>query len=78
MVARGIGGKDIVMSIPEPYQGIEYSVSNIGGDRWRWTLHPKLESGVAGRIESGEVSGTQDDAIEAAKAAIDKMDKSSN
>lgn len=63
------------MKIPEPYRGIAYSVTRIGGGKWRWTLHQKLETGVMSRIIWGEILGTQDDAIAAAKAAIDKEDK---
>jgi hypothetical protein len=60
------------MNIPEPYRGIAYSITKIGGGKWRWTLHQKLETGVMSRIIRGEIFGTQDDAIAAAKAAIDK------
>jgi hypothetical protein len=60
------------MNIPEPYRGIAYSVTKIGDGKWRWTFHQKPETGVMSRIIRGEIFGTQDDAIAAAKAAIDK------
>lgn len=60
------------MSIPEKYRGIEYSVSDRGNGKWVWKLHRKLVAGAVQPIISGAVRGGQDEAISAAKAAIDK------
>ena len=61
------------MKIPEKYRGIQYSVSNNGNGKWGWKLHLTLKHNVdMSPVISGEVSGTQDDAIAAAEAAIDK------
>jgi hypothetical protein len=61
------------MKIPEPYRGIAYSISDKGAGKWEWKLHPKVEPNIFREIRSGEVSGTQDDAIRGAEAAIDEM-----
>jgi len=74
LVERGIAVK-----IPVPYRGIAYSTNDNNNGRWTWKLHPKLVPGVSRTIPSGEVIGTQDDAIAAAEMAIDRfLDGGSN
>ncbi len=59
------------MKIPQPYRGVAYSVSKQEDGHWKWTLHPRIVPNTSGPITQGLVSGTQDDAIAAAEAAID-------
>jgi len=61
------------MKIPKPHRGIAYSVADNRNGTWRWKLHPKLVPNTSTLLISGEVSGTQNDAITAAEAAIDKF-----
>jgi hypothetical protein len=55
------------------HRGIGYSISDLGDGKWRWKLHPKKEPGRSEMtsIISGDIVGTRDEAIEAAKKAID-------
>jgi hypothetical protein len=54
------------------HQGVAYSVADIGNGKWRWKLHREITvTGELVPIISGEVSGTHDAAVAAAKAAID-------
>ena len=65
--------KDIAMKIPKPHRGIAYSVADNRNGTWRWKLHPKLVPYTSTPLIAGEVPGTQNDAITAAEAAIDKF-----
>ncbi len=61
------------------YRGIGYSTTNLGNGRWRWTLHPEKEVGVLTSVIFGEIAGTRDKAVAAAKKEIDtQMSKNSN
>ena len=63
------------MNASTDHRGIGYSTADLGKGRWRWTLHPKKPVGALteAKIHTREVSGTRDDAIAAAKKAIDAM-----
>ena len=65
------GKKKRQMSGPEKYRGIEYSVAHQGEGIWTWKLHHKPER--AGPIIAGTTKGGQNEAIEAAHRAVDKM-----
>jgi len=65
--------KDIAMKIPKPHRGVAYSVADNRNGTWRWKLHPKLVPYTSTPLIAGEVPGTQNDAITAAEAAIDKF-----
>jgi hypothetical protein len=53
------------------HRGIGFSVVEFGENRWRWTLHPRMVPGTLSKIESGELFGKREDAVAAAKKAID-------
>ncbi|MGD0109643.1 MAG: hypothetical protein ABSC06_37305 [Rhodopila sp.] len=54
------------------HRDVGYSISDLGNGKWQWKLHPKLKPGSeVASIISGEISGTHDEAVVAAKAAID-------
>lgn len=55
----------------EKYRGIEYSVAKQADGKWAWKLHAKTER-LAPTL-SGTAKGTQNDAIEAAHRAVDKL-----
>ena len=60
------------------YRGVGYSINALGDGQWRWKLHsPKNGPGwnEAAPVESGDIVGTRDDAIAAAKNAIDTRPK---
>ena len=65
--------RDIAMKIPKPHRGVAYSVADNRNGTWRWKLHPKLVPYTSTPLIAGEVPGTQNDAITAAEAAIDKF-----
>jgi hypothetical protein len=56
---------------PEKYRGVEYSVAKHGEGAWLWKLRTPGETGAP--APSGTVRGRQNDAIEAAHRAIDKV-----
>jgi hypothetical protein len=56
---------------PEKYRGIEYAVAAHGEGSWIWKLRMAGEKGAP--APSGTVRGRQNDAIEAAHRAIDKV-----
>jgi hypothetical protein len=65
--------------ISEPHRGVIYTVADNGNGTWRWTLHPEIVPNTVGDIIKGEVSGSREDAIAAARTAIDKsLDGPSN
>jgi hypothetical protein len=53
------------------YHGCSFSVTELENGKWRWTLHPEDRDHALKAKLYGTVSGTQDDAIKAAHAAID-------
>jgi hypothetical protein len=60
------------------HRGVGFSISELGEGRYRWKLHPKKPTPVPDvitltKIESGEVSGTWDDAVAEARKAIDAL-----
>ncbi len=60
------------------HRGVGFSISKLGDDRYRWKLHPKKPTPVPGaitftKIESGEVSGTWDEAAAEARIAVDTL-----
>lgn len=56
---------------PEKYRGVEYSVAPHGEGSWIWKLRAPGENGAP--APTGTVRGRQNDAIEAAHRAIDKV-----
>jgi hypothetical protein len=56
---------------PEKYRGVEYSVAPHGEGSFIWKLRAPGENGAP--APSGTVRGRQNDAIEAAHRAIDKV-----
>jgi hypothetical protein len=70
---RPAGKGHRAMKIPKPHRGVAYSVADNRNGTWRWKLHPKLVPYTSTPLISGEVPGTQSDAITAAEAAIDKF-----
>jgi len=57
------------------HRGCRFSISELENAKWRWTLHPEEQANVIKSKLYGEVSGTRDDAIRAAKAAIERQMK---
>jgi hypothetical protein len=53
------------------HRGCRFSISELDSAKWRWTLHPELHNHATEALY-GEVSGTREDAIKAAKAAIER------
>jgi hypothetical protein len=53
------------------HRGCRFSISELDSAKWRWTLHPELRDQTTEALY-GEVSGTREDAIKAAKAAIER------
>jgi hypothetical protein len=62
------------MSDEQDHRGIRYRVRalslNQGARRWKWEVEPPV-SVVGLKLESGELEGNREDAVRAAKAAID-------
>jgi hypothetical protein len=55
------------------YRKIGYSITDLGNGKWQWKLHPKKEADAMTPIISGEISGTHDEAVAAAKKEIDTL-----
>ena len=53
------------------HRGCRFSISELDSAKWRWTLHPEHRDHAPEALY-GEVSGTREDAIKAAKAAIER------
>jgi hypothetical protein len=51
------------------YKGVEYGVQPAGPNEWKWTIYPKIGSGIPGKL--GKASGTREEAVVACKAAIE-------
>jgi hypothetical protein len=60
------------MTLITEHRGVGYSLTDLGNGAWRWATHTSTLGHPSSVIESGEVSGTHDDAMRAAKAAIDR------
>ena len=52
------------------YKGVEYSLQQVGPREWRWTIRPKIGSGISAK--RGKMSGTREEAAAACKAAIEQ------
>ena len=55
------------------HHGIAFSVQQAGIGLWKWAIHPP-QSVQGLRALSGELAGDRDDAIAAAKRAIEAQD----
>jgi hypothetical protein len=56
----------------QDHHGIRYRVHVLGVRRWRWEIEPP--SGVLGlRFQCGELEGEPEDAVRAAKHAIESQ-----
>jgi hypothetical protein len=60
------------MSISGEYRGIKYSTAKTPDGKWKWTLHPPIAPNAVSTITSGTGCETEQAAIVAAKAAIDR------
>lgn len=60
------------MDNSQSYRGLDYSIRHEGGGRWSWHIHDRLVSGPFANKAFGELMGTRTDAMDTAKAAIDK------
>jgi len=54
------------------YRGICYAVRNVGNSVWQWEIYPP-EAVIGLRFEAGKVTGESNDAVRAAKQAIDSQ-----
>jgi hypothetical protein len=52
------------------YKGVEFGVQPAGPNEWKWATYPKIGSGLTAK--RGRVSGTQEEAVTACKAAIEQ------
>jgi hypothetical protein len=67
-MARGSG----TMIEEQDHRGIRYRVRVLSTQRWRWEVEPP--AGVLGlTFQSGELDGERDDAVRAAKNAIESQ-----
>ncbi len=58
------------------YRDVEYTITGLGGDKWKWAFYPKKECGDS--AHRGEVAGTEDQAVAACMSAIDAWRNSKN
>lgn len=56
---------------PEKYRGVGYSIAKQGEGTWVWKLQAKTERGA--QTISGTTRAGQNEAIEAAHRAVDKL-----
>ena len=62
------------MSGQGEYRGIAYSIPNNDNGEWQWTIYPKkTKSPMATFVSPKQVYRTRDDAVKAAKLAIDAL-----
>ena len=61
------------MTLITEHRGVGYSLTDLGNGAWRWATHPSTLGRASSVVESGQISGTHTDAINAAKAAIDRQ-----
>ncbi len=54
------------------HRGVVYSIRRLAGQRWRWAVEPPA-CVVGLKQEQGEVEGSQDEALRAARAAIERQ-----
>jgi hypothetical protein len=60
------------MNDEQSHRGIRYRVRALQARRWKWEVEPPVA--VLGlRAESGELDGDRDDAVKAAKLAIESQ-----
>ncbi len=69
-LVRELGG---VAMTPDHHRGIEYLVQSTGERRWKWEVRPP-NAVIGWRHESGELIGSRDDAVAAAKRHIEIQD----
>jgi hypothetical protein len=50
------------------YRDVEYMITALGSNKWKWAFYPKKEEGS---VHRGEVTGTEDQAVAACRGAID-------
>jgi hypothetical protein len=65
----------MAMDTSDIHRGCRFSISELDSAGWRWTLHPESQAGAKAVLIYGEVSGTREDAIKAAHAAIERQMK---
>lgn len=58
------------------YRDVEYTITALGGNKWKWAFYPKKVYGDS--AHRGEVAGTEDQAAAACKSAIDTWRDSKN
>lgn len=61
---------------PEKYRGVDYSVAKQSEGTWVWKVQPQAERGtrpISGQSMSGTTRLGQNEAVEAAHRAIDKL-----
>lgn len=61
------------MTLITEHRGVGYSLTDIGNGAWCWAVHSSTLGRPSSVVESGKLSGTHDDAVSAAKAAIDRQ-----
>ena len=63
------------MSEPSEYRGITYAVPRTDDGQWRWVLYPNRGFDGLSQINAPprQVYATHDDAVKAAKLAIDRV-----
>jgi hypothetical protein len=59
----------VLKSEKNGYRDVEYTITALGGDKWKWAFYPKKEYGDS--AHRGEVAGTEVQAVAACKSAID-------
>ena len=58
-------------NVPTMHRGIGYSIRNLGHSEWLWEIHPPVQAVKGLELASGKVLGDSNEAIRAAKRAID-------
>jgi len=62
------------MDSSSTHRGCRFTISELDDKaNWRWTLHPQNQADAEKMTLYGEVSGTREDAIKAAQAAIERQ-----
>ena len=51
-------------------KGVEYSVQQFSPNEWKWTIYPKIGSGIPAK--HGKLNGTAEEADAACRAAIEQ------
>jgi hypothetical protein len=66
----------VLKSEKNGYRDVEYTISSLGGEKWKCAFNPKKEHEDS--VRRGEVEGTEDQAIAACMCAIDAWHNSKN